>query len=129
MFGLVAPTIEKAVHWTSQAHLLESFLQRMTSAMNSNSDVIKRNAEASGDPLARLTENVGAPNDVGICGLEGRQQLVETVANDPIQFRVRLDTVTLKLGLLHRNLPAARSQGAALVVNYRGREDATEPTP
>jgi len=116
------------MHRTGQAHLLESFLQRMTSAMNSNSDIIERNAKARGDPIARLPKNVGAPNDIGIFSLEGGQQLVETVANHPVQFGVRLNGVLLKVGLIHRNLPATRSHGTALVVNYRGCKDATQPT-
>ena len=70
--GLIAPTIEKAVDRTGQAHFLEPLAERLTPPVEPDRDVVERGAEAGGDPITRLAKNVGAPDDVSILGLERR---------------------------------------------------------
>ena len=69
----LAMTVQEPMDRAGLAHLLESLSQCAPSAMKSNVDVVQRRPEARSQPVSRLAEDVGAPNDIRILWLEGGQ--------------------------------------------------------
>lgn len=114
--------------WTGQAHFLEPFPERLPPPVKPDRDVVERRTQTGGDPIAGLAKKVGAPDDIGIFGLERRQQLMEAVADGLVGFSIRLDRQALDIGLFHFDLPAAAPDGAALVIDERGRQYPSEPS-
>jgi hypothetical protein len=97
--------------------------------MNPNGDIVQRRAEACRDPVAGFAKDVGAPDDFRIVRLERWQQVVEAGADSPIGFDVRLNRKALDIDLFHANLSPASSNGASLMVDDRGCQNLTKPSP
>ena len=114
---------------TSQTHLVEPLLQRLAAAVEPDGDVVKGRAQARRDPVSRLVKEVGAPDDLGVFGLERRQQLVEAVADCSVHILSWVGGDVLDIRLLHYNLSSASPDHTALVIDDRARKDAPKPAP
>jgi len=58
--------------------------------MKADRDIVEGSAQARGKPIARLAQNVGPPDNVGVFRLEGRKQSVEAIADCGVKRRVHI---------------------------------------
>lgn len=113
-----------------QAHFFEPSLQGLAAAMKSYGNIVQCRAEAHGNSLSRLSQDVGTPDDIGIVRLERRQKLIEAVAYHPVDVGIWRNGFTreLEILLVHRNLPMPMPDRTALVIGDRRRQDPAEPS-
>jgi hypothetical protein len=128
VFGILAMTVQKAMDWTGQAHLLDPFPERLSPPVKSDRDVVERCTQAGRNPISGLAKNVGAPNDIGIFCLKRRQQLMKAVANGFVGFSIWLNRQILDINLLQIDLQATAPDDAALVIDERCRQYAPQPS-
>ena len=70
------------------AHFLKPHAQRLAAAMQADGHIVQRGAKARGQPVPRLAQDIGPPDDVGIFGLQRRQESVEAIAYGGVDLRV-----------------------------------------
>ena len=80
-------------HGAGKTHVFQSLPQSLTASMKPHRYIVQRGAEACGDSLPRLAQDIGAPDDIGVVCLERRQQLIEAVAYYLVDLRVGRDCV------------------------------------
>src|ERR1019366_3046170 len=114
-----------------KTHVFQSLPQSLTASMKPHRYIVQRGAEACGDSLPRLAQDIGAPDDIGVVCLERRQQLIEAVAYYLVDLRVGRDCLTCEFEILlfHQNLPAPKPDRAALVIGDCRRQDPAKPSP
>jgi hypothetical protein len=79
-FSLLTSAVKETVCGAGKTHVFQSLPQSLTASMKPHRYIVQCGAEACGDSLPRLAQDVSAPDDIGIVGLERRQQLIEAVA-------------------------------------------------
>lgn len=112
---------------TCATHFLKSPTQRLPTPVKSDGHIVQGGAEAGGQPVARLTENIRAPHDVRVLGLQRGQQTIETVADCSIELGVRKNGLILEIALLDLDFPSSPSICTAMMVDDGCGEYPSEP--
>ncbi len=130
-FSLLTSAVKETVHGAGKTHVFQSLPQSLTASMKPHRYIVQRDAEACGDSLPRLAQDVGAPDNIGIVCLERRQQLIEAVAYHLVDLWVGCDCLTREFEILlfHQNLSAPVPDRAALVIGDCRRQDPAKPSP
>ena len=82
------------MHRAGQAHFFKPRPQCLAASVKSHVDIVQRRTEAYGDPLSRLAQGVGSPDDIGIFRFECWQELIKAVAYHPVDLGVGRDRCT-----------------------------------
>lgn len=125
--ALLAVAIEEPVDRTGPAHLFEAFPQCPSPAVKPHRDVVERCAQGRRQSVSWFTEYVGAPDYVGVLGLQRRQQPIEAVADCSVEFEIGVDGLVLEADPVDVDFPAAPANCASLVVDDRRRKNPAQP--
>jgi hypothetical protein len=126
-FGFLALAIEESVHRACQAHLLETPTQGEASAVQSDVHIAQCGPQARRRPLARLAQQIDAPDHISIGRRESRQDLVQAGAHRLGRLGINNPTQAFELELGREMLPLASTPALAQVIHQRGHEDPAQP--
>ncbi len=114
--------------WAAQTGFLQARPERLAPAMEADGDVVDGHAEARRDTVARLPDQIGAPDNLGILRLESRQDPVQAVADYRVDLGGDREGAGVHVRLVQGDLPPPGFPHHALVVGNRGRQHAREPS-
>jgi hypothetical protein len=107
--------------------LLQPLAKGLPGLVQADGEIVRRQAELTRHPRARLIREIDPPKQHGVLGLERRQQAVETDAGDRLQLRVGGCPDRLALAL-ERILQTAPGGSPPVVVHHDVAEHAPEPS-
>ena len=94
--------------------------------MQSDGHVVQRRSQTGRHAVSWLTENISAPDDVGVLGFERRQDAIKAITDRRVELLV--DRKVLNLCLVDDDLSASPSRCFALMVDDGRGQDSAEPS-
>lgn len=112
----------------ARTHFLEPFPERLPAAVKPHCHIVERNTQTGRNPIPRLAQKIGAPDDLAIFRLERGQQSVQAIANHPVEFVIEFRPAAVEVTFFQGGLSPSSADSLALVVDYRICQDPAKPS-